>query len=219
MTTGLSPQLKRLLTFARDCAAGQDHEQIAIDDLLTAMLHGSGAANALEEALDISQLKRLRTTISRHPGESPRDVPYSGSLVATLNAAMNEASERGDQFLGTGHVLLALLRSNSLQARNADLILLAADKLIAVEAKFGRSENEELAVLNSDAANKLAKALGPEAANLESISLVADLDVLPTSAVAEFLGSLDALHRAWGGGGLVLRDHHIGSVADSRALA
>jgi len=43
--------------------------------------------------------------------------------------------------------------------------------------------------------------------------LVADLDVVPPEMVTELMASLDALHRAWGGGGLRIASTHTGTAA------
>lgn len=47
------------------------------------------------------------------------------------------------------------------------------------------------------------------------LSLIVDLDAIPADIVSRFLGALDRVHRAWGGGGLELESVELGKVADA----
>lgn len=49
----------------------------------------------------------------------------------------------------------------------------------------------------------------------DDLLLIADLDALPPLVLTELLAALDELHRAYGGGGLIISTAHTGSAASA----
>lgn len=65
-------------------------------------------------------------------------------------------------------------------------------------------------VLIGDSAGEL---FGGANQSEEDLLVIADLDAAPVEVTIELMGALDELHRALGGGGLVIRTAHAGSTA------
>lgn len=216
---------------ANEEAIFRQHDYVGTEHLLLSLIRegeGLGAAVLTNLVVDREELHRLLEKNLRR-GKSTAslaELRYTARLKKTIEYAMNSARERGDAYIGTGHLLIGLCRE---EKGNASKIL------------------GELEIGSSQVETKLDELLGtetPQTAALEAmrrtpqtyptlrallsatkgsadptrISVVADTDFIPTSVIAEVMASLDELHRAWGGGGLVIEEDRVVSLEVSTVL-
>ena len=115
----LTTKLQEALADAQSLAVGNDNQYIDPVHLLVALLNqdDGGARSLLQRAgVNVGGLSNaLKSALERLPKVSGTggDVQVSRELVALLNLADREAQKRGDQFLASEMVLLALTEDKS----------------------------------------------------------------------------------------------------------
>ncbi|MCD2519601.1 ATP-dependent chaperone ClpB [Massilia sp. G4R7] len=121
----LTTKLQEALADAQSLAVGNDNQYIEAVHLLVALLNqdDGGARSLLQRAgVNVGGLSNaLRTALERLPKVSGTggDVQVGRELVALLNLADRESQKRGDQFLSSEMVLLALVEDKSEAGRLA----------------------------------------------------------------------------------------------------
>ncbi|MGX9220131.1 ATP-dependent chaperone ClpB [Massilia varians] len=121
----LTTKLQEALADAQSLAVGNDNQYIDPVHLLVALLNqdDGGARSLLQRAgVNVGGLANaLKSALERLPKVSGTggDVQVSRELVALLNLADREAQKRGDQFLASEMVLLALTEDKSEAGRLA----------------------------------------------------------------------------------------------------
>lgn len=133
--------------------------------------------------------------------------PYTYTMpgLAVMGAAEMAAIESGKERIDLEDLLFGLL-AVELTGESQVLRALGPD-LETLEFAFARALDREYSKIPSEVSARLLHwgSSGPPrwlGVDGKSLVVVADLDTLPASMVAEFLAALDDLHRAWGGGGL-----------------
>jgi len=115
----LTTKLQEALSDSQSLAVGNDNQYIEPVHLLTALLQqeDGGARSLLQRAgVNIGGLSAaLKTALDRTPKVSGTggEVQVGRELAALLNLADREAQKRGDQFIASEMVLLALLDDKS----------------------------------------------------------------------------------------------------------
>jgi ATP-dependent Clp protease ATP-binding subunit ClpB len=115
----LTTKLQEALADAQSLAVGNDNQYIDPVHLLLALLNqdDGGARSLLQRAgVNAAPLSNaLKTALERLPKVSGTggDVQVSRELVSLLNLADRESQKRGDQFLSSEMILLALLDDKS----------------------------------------------------------------------------------------------------------
>ena len=121
----LTTKLQEALADAQSLAVGNDNQYIDPVHLLVALLNqdDGGARSLLQRAgVNVGGLSNaLKSALERLPQVSGTggDVQVSRELVALLNLADRESQKRGDQFLASEMVLLALTEDKSEAGRLA----------------------------------------------------------------------------------------------------
>ncbi|GIZ53980.1 ATP-dependent chaperone ClpB [Noviherbaspirillum aridicola] len=121
----LTTKLQEALSDAQSLAVGNDNQYIEPVHLLTALLNqdDGGARSLLQRAgVNVGALANgLKQGLERLPKVSGTggEVQVGRELVALLNLADKEAQKRGDQFLASEMVLLALTEDKSDAGRQA----------------------------------------------------------------------------------------------------
>ncbi|MFN3792572.1 ATP-dependent chaperone ClpB [Massilia sp.] len=121
----LTTKLQEALADAQSLAVGNDNQYIDPVHLLVALLNqdDGGARSLLQRAgVNVGGLgNSLKSALERLPQVSGTggDVQVSRELVALLNLADRESQKRGDQFLASEMVLLALTEDKSEAGRLA----------------------------------------------------------------------------------------------------
>jgi ATP-dependent Clp protease ATP-binding subunit ClpB len=108
----LTTKLQEALADAQSLAVGNDNPYIEPVHLLTALLNqDDGSARSLLQraGVNVNGLSNaLKSSFERLPKVSGADVQVSREFVALLNLADKESQKRGDQFVSSEMVLLAM---------------------------------------------------------------------------------------------------------------
>ena len=128
----LTPRMSALLLLARREAELLGHSECGAEHvLLAALWEGDGVAAQAIQGLDASDAVRgMLLERMRSAGYQPGEV----SAVQLMDKAAAEAKRRGDTYIGTEHVLLAMTRSG-------DVVGSALDDLGISRALRDRTQN------------------------------------------------------------------------------
>jgi Clp amino terminal domain, pathogenicity island component len=110
-----SDRARRALVLAEDEARMLQHDHIGTEHILLGLLQeGDGAAAQVLESLGISLetvREKLVETVSRGPTQAPAlNMRYTPRAKKVLELSLREALQLGHHRVGTGHLLLGLLR-------------------------------------------------------------------------------------------------------------
>ncbi|MFD2368331.1 ATP-dependent chaperone ClpB [Pseudoduganella sp. GCM10020061] len=121
----LTTKLQEALSDAQSLAVGNENQYIEPVHLLTAMLNqDDGAARSLLQRAGVNAgalANGLRTALDKLPkvGGTGGETQVSRDLMSLLNLADRESQKRGDQFVSTEMILLALTEDKSEAGRLA----------------------------------------------------------------------------------------------------
>jgi ATP-dependent Clp protease ATP-binding subunit ClpC len=107
-------QSRRVIVLAQEEARGLNHGWIGTEHLLLGLLAaGQGTAVRVLASADITleaARREVEAMIGR--GEEPPSghIPFTPRAKKCLELSLREALQRGDNYIGTGHLLLALMR-------------------------------------------------------------------------------------------------------------
>lgn len=105
---------RRVVVLAQEDARGLHHAYIGTEHLLLGLIHeGEGlAAKALSDIGVTAEAARERVLKTVGPGEQlpSGHMPYTPRAKKVLEYALREALQLGHNYIGTEHMLLALLR-------------------------------------------------------------------------------------------------------------
>jgi ATP-dependent Clp protease ATP-binding subunit ClpC len=107
---------RQVVVFARDEARALKHTYIGTEHLLLGLLHEpEDVAAWVLKRLDIT-VERVRAQVVAIIGEgeqvTPSQTPFSPRAKKALELALREALVLGDDYIGTEHILLGLVRTN-----------------------------------------------------------------------------------------------------------
>jgi hypothetical protein len=120
---------RRVLAFASDEARRLHHALIGTDALLVALIEVSDGVSASALGLHGIQLFSVRDELRRDQGPAPslgQGLPFTPHASAALESARNLSRDRGDDYVGTAHLLIGLLRETECTATSI-LMSLGAD--------------------------------------------------------------------------------------------
>jgi ATP-dependent Clp protease ATP-binding subunit ClpC len=105
---------RRAIVLAQEEAAGLDHNYIGTEHLLLGLLRGQGtsAARALESAGITLDAARREVTEIIGRGQAPPSghIPFTPRAKKVLELSLRESAALGHSHIGTGHLLLGLIR-------------------------------------------------------------------------------------------------------------
>jgi ATP-dependent Clp protease ATP-binding subunit ClpB len=148
----LTTKLQEALADAQSLAVGNDNPYIEPAHLLTALLNqDDGAARSLLQRAGVNVgglTKALKSSLESLPKVSGTggNVQVSREFVAVLNLADKEAQKRGDQFVSSEMVLLALTEDKSdagRQARDNGLTRKSLEAAIDTVRGGGKVDSQE----------------------------------------------------------------------------
>jgi ATP-dependent Clp protease ATP-binding subunit ClpC len=107
--------VRRVLMAAREHAMELRHEYVGTEHILLGVLSADdGPCRAIFQRLGVDRAEIAQSvleTIRRGTrGTNPPDLPYTSRAKKALELSMSEARERRDDYLGSEHLLLGLLR-------------------------------------------------------------------------------------------------------------
>jgi Clp amino terminal domain, pathogenicity island component/UvrB/uvrC motif len=107
-------QSRRVVVLAQEEARGLNHNYIGTEHLLLGLLHeGRGsAARALEAAgVTLGAVReQVVSIIGRGQQQASGHIPFTTRAKKSLELSLREALRLGDGYIGTGHLLLGLIR-------------------------------------------------------------------------------------------------------------
>ncbi|MBM3265385.1 MAG: ATP-dependent Clp protease ATP-binding subunit [candidate division Zixibacteria bacterium] len=108
-------RFKRVMQIAREEAARLQHDYIATEHLLLAFIRdgeGTAAAMLRNLGIDLEELRQSieEATVSQSSALTIGQVPYTPRAKQALEIAAHEASNLKSKYVGTEHLLLALVR-------------------------------------------------------------------------------------------------------------
>jgi Clp amino terminal domain, pathogenicity island component len=121
---------RRVVVLAREEARMLNHNYVGTEHILLGLIHeGRGVAARALESLGIS-LQVVRQQVEEIIGqgqEAPSGhIPFTPRAKKVLELSLSEALQRGDQYIGTEHILLGLIREGDGVAAQV-LVKLGAD--------------------------------------------------------------------------------------------
>ncbi len=112
-----SDRARRVVILAQDEARDLGHDYIGTEHLLLGLLHdSSGTASQVLTRLQVPP-EAVREKVSEHvrPGAKTMrgHVPFSPPAKKALELSLREALQLGHNYIGSGHLLLGLLREEN----------------------------------------------------------------------------------------------------------
>src|SRR3984885_6391258 len=109
-------QSRRVVVLAQEEARGLHHNYIGTEHILLGLLRDSeGAAATALAAADVTlegARREVETIIGRGQQEPSGHIPFTPRAKKVLELSLREAVQLGDNSIGTGHVLLGLIRES-----------------------------------------------------------------------------------------------------------
>ena len=169
---------RRVVVVAQQEARALDHHHVGTEHILLGLIHeGEGVAARALTSLGIS-LPEMRQAVEAiiGRGTSPRPasghIPFTPPAKKVLELSLREALEHGDDYIGTEHILLALIREGdgvAAQVLAGAGVDLDRARQKVTELLHGRREADVPAAPAPAAADDLEGRLTSIAARLDAI--------------------------------------------------
>jgi ATP-dependent Clp protease ATP-binding subunit ClpA len=147
-------QSRRAVVLAQEEARMLNHNYIGTEHLLLGLLHeGRGSAARAMESMGVTLAAardEVIASIGRGKAEPSGHIPFTPPAKESLELSLREALDRGDSYIGTGHLLLGMIR----QGDN-----MALKELAKLGADPGELRDRVIAELRDDGETEVA---GPE---------------------------------------------------------
>ncbi|WP_345437304.1 Clp protease N-terminal domain-containing protein [Actinoallomurus vinaceus] len=142
---------RRVVVHAQEEALALEHGHIGTEHLLLGLLRGDtdGAVRALAAAgVDLDTARRdVEDIVGRGSREPERDIPFTRRAKKVLELSLREALQFGDDYIGSEHILLGLIRESDgvgarvLQRRGVDAAELRSAVILDLRSRrTGRPE-------------------------------------------------------------------------------
>jgi ATP-dependent Clp protease ATP-binding subunit ClpC len=164
------------IVLAQDEARTLKHNYIGTEHILLGLLREEeGLAARVLDSLDIT-IEEMRMQVARIVGQGDEvttgQIPFTPRAKKVLELALREALSLGDNFIGTEHILLGLVRENE---------GVAARILLDFDADAEKVRNELLRVMSRDRA-QAAPTYGPDHRVLPELRRAGRVDRYPDSS-------------------------------------
>ena len=112
---------RRVVVLAQEEARMLSHNYIGTEHILLGLIHeGEGVAAKALESLDIS-LEAVRAQVEEIIGQGQQapsgHIPFTPRAKKVLELSLRESQELGHTYIGTEHILLALIREGGVGAQ------------------------------------------------------------------------------------------------------
>jgi ATP-dependent Clp protease ATP-binding subunit ClpC len=123
---------RRVVVLAQEQARTFGHDHIGTEHILLALVdeHVGGVAAKALESLGITAdavRQQVGQVVERGPGAPATHIPFLPEAKHVLGQALQEARDAGDDYIGTEHILLGLIREGHGEAATV-LAALGADR-------------------------------------------------------------------------------------------
>jgi Clp amino terminal domain, pathogenicity island component len=173
---------RRAVVLAQEEARKLDHGYIGTEHLLLGLIHeGEGVAAQALESLGIS-LKTVRDQVVARVGRGQRPpsghIPFTERAKRVLELSLRESGQLGHRYIGTEHILLAIVREGD---------GVAAQVLTGLGADLGRVRQQVIELLHGRTDEAPRSVPGPRAAPAGGPGG----DVRPDDEIADWLAALN----------------------------
>jgi ATP-dependent Clp protease ATP-binding subunit ClpC len=223
MNSNFTDRLRNVLVLAREEARRLQHDYVGTEHILLGLMReGEGVATTVLSALGLEMgavQNMVYESVRRGKSVAPAgELPLSSRSKKVLDLASMEASAQNHSYVSTEHLLPALLREEKgiaaevLGQLGITLEDVRAETRRLVESGLAPRPDEEDESFQQGwpTIDELKRSVANTGLSLTRLSIVADVDIVPAAVLAEFIGALDGLHRAWGGAGLIWESGHVG---------
>jgi ATP-dependent Clp protease ATP-binding subunit ClpA len=198
--------------------------QVSPEFVLLSLLKYPG--EFLRVVLDLSRIDTLGLIeqvrqIAEEPHRTASNEPPPSAVVArALEVASAEALAMRSSAVFPEHLFLGLVEVSVGQLgsafRKSGAAAAQVRNVIASQSHRWPRGPEPTSTEPPPSIDQLRAAIRTAGIRDDALAFVADL--LPPALVSEFMAALDALHRAYGGGGLVIESDHVGVAAGTREV-
>ncbi|GAB3987798.1 hypothetical protein GCM10029978_108000 [Actinoallomurus acanthiterrae] len=136
---------RRVVVHAQEEARSLEHGHIGTEHLLLGLLRGDtdGAVRALAAAgVDLDDARRdVEAIVGRGSREPESDIPFTRRAKKVLELSLREALQLGDDYIGSEHILLGLMRESDgvgarvLQRRGVDVAELRSAVILDLQSR------------------------------------------------------------------------------------
>ncbi|WP_433180286.1 Clp protease N-terminal domain-containing protein [Actinoallomurus sp. CA-150999] len=136
---------RRVVVHAQEEARSLEHGHIGTEHLLLGLLRGDtdGAVRALAAAgVDLDTTRRdVEAIAGRGSREPESDIPFTRRAKKVLELSLREALQLGDDYIGSEHILLGLMRETDgvgarvLQRRGVDVAELRSAVILDLQSR------------------------------------------------------------------------------------
>jgi ATP-dependent Clp protease ATP-binding subunit ClpC len=223
MNYNFTDRLQKVLALAREEAILLQHDYIGTEHILLGVVReGDSLAVKVLKAfgVELAEVRRMVYESVRR-GKTvvpPGEMPYSTRAKKVLEFLFMEADELKHEYVGTNHLIPALLREE--RGIAAEILSQLGVTLESVRAETRRlvgdvkhpsAHEEDYSTGQAwPTIGELKRSVANTGLSVTRLSIIADVDIVPAGLLAEFIGALDGLHRAWGGAGLEWEGGHVG---------
>ena len=112
-------RVRKVLALARETASRLGHDHVAPEHIMLGLVHegeGVAAAVLMNQGIDLHDVRdaiEARMVARERIGRQGLDLPYTSQAKKVLELAMGEARQLNHSYVGTEHLLLALLRTGN----------------------------------------------------------------------------------------------------------
>ncbi len=107
-------QARRVVVLAQEESRNLNHNYIGTEHLLLGLLHeGKGTGARALESMDITleaARREIETRVGRGNQQQPGHIPFTPRAKKSLELSLRESLALGQNYIGTGHLLLGLIR-------------------------------------------------------------------------------------------------------------
>jgi ATP-dependent Clp protease ATP-binding subunit ClpC len=236
----LTERVKRILVSAREEALRLNHNAIGTEHILLSLSRqGEGVAGIVLARLAVrfDKVEKIVEEIApqRTTQSDPTELVFASDAQDALSLAHKYALEFQQPLTSTEHLLLAFLDDESKGAGSVlrrlgvtpENFRAGLEKILGPPKErrhLGRAPAPRVDDRKPDQdrllpdLEVLKTALRTSIHNDTALAVLADLDEVPEFLIVGLMSSLDALHRAWGGGGLRLEHDNVFSVPVGRLV-
>lgn len=221
MTDNFTDQVRSVLALAREEAILLRHDYIGTEHILLALIgkdHGVATEVLNRLGVDLERVREMVYASVRRGKSVPTETPLTSRAKSVLELARVEASDLNHEYVGTGHLLPALLREEKgiaaevLSQLGVTLEDVRADtrRILGTDESPIPDEENNYLPQTWPTIDELKHSVAGAKLSVTRLAVVADIDVIPPRLLAEFMGALDELHRSWNGAGLEWEGGHVG---------
>jgi len=137
-------QARRVVVGAQEDARDLNHHYIGTEHILLGIMQCGGAGFHLLELFEVpldEVRERVLEIVGRGQGPPPNHIPFTPRAKKVLEMSLREALQLRENFIGSEHLLLGLLREG--EGIGAQILSARGVTLTAAKARLGDVEREE----------------------------------------------------------------------------